>query len=55
LGSFPGRRYREHRHPLPGETILLSAAIYAGTTGQMNIAYVIGAAIAGAILGDTVG
>jgi membrane protein DedA with SNARE-associated domain len=41
--------------PFPGETILLSAAIYAGTTGQMNIAYVIGAAIAGAIVGDSVG
>jgi membrane protein DedA with SNARE-associated domain len=41
--------------PFPGETILLSAAIYAGTTGQMNIAYVIGAAIAGAIIGDNIG
>jgi membrane protein DedA with SNARE-associated domain len=41
--------------PFPGETILLSAAIYAGTTGQMDIAYVIMAAIAGAIVGDGVG
>jgi membrane protein DedA with SNARE-associated domain len=41
--------------PFPGETILLSASIYAGTTGQMNIAYVIGAAIAGAIVGDSIG
>lgn len=41
--------------PLPGETALISAAIFAGTTGQMNIVLVIGAAAAGAILGDNLG
>jgi membrane protein DedA with SNARE-associated domain len=41
--------------PFPGETILITAAIYAGTTGQMNIAFVIVAAIAGAIMGDNIG
>ncbi len=38
--------------PLPGETVLVAAAIYAGTTHQLDIAAVIGAAIVGAILGN---
>jgi membrane protein DedA with SNARE-associated domain len=41
--------------PLPGETMLITAGIYAGTTHHLSIAGVIGAAIAGAIIGDNLG
>jgi membrane protein DedA with SNARE-associated domain len=41
--------------PLPGETVLVSAAVYAGTTHDLKIAGVIGAAAAGAIVGDNIG
>lgn len=41
--------------PLPGESALLLAAAYAGATGHLNIAYVIVAAIAGAVVGDNFG
>ncbi len=41
--------------PFPGETMLLAAAIYAGTTHRLEILLVIVAAAAGAILGDNVG
>lgn len=41
--------------PLPGEAILIAAAIYAGKTGGLNIAEVIAAASAGAIVGDNIG
>lgn len=41
--------------PLPGETTVIAMAIYAAKTGQTNIAAVIGAAAAGAILGDNIG
>lgn len=41
--------------PLPGETTLVAAAIYAGTTHKLNIVGVILAAIAGAIIGDNIG
>lgn len=41
--------------PFPGETTLIAAAIYAGTTHQLNIGLVIAAAALGAILGDNVG
>ncbi|HEV7216397.1 MAG TPA: DedA family protein [Chloroflexota bacterium] len=41
--------------PIPGETMLLTAAIYAGTTHRLSIAFVIIAAAAGAILGDNLG
>jgi membrane protein DedA with SNARE-associated domain len=41
--------------PLPGETMLLTAAIYAGTTHRLRIALVIAAAAIGAILGDNLG
>jgi membrane protein DedA with SNARE-associated domain len=40
--------------PVPGETVLVAAAIYAGTTHQLHIASVIGAAIIGAIVGSVV-
>jgi membrane protein DedA with SNARE-associated domain len=41
--------------PAPGETILVTAAIYAGTTHQLNIALVIAAAAIGGIVGDNLG
>lgn len=41
--------------PLPGETTLVAAAVYAGTTGQLGIFGVIAAAATGAIAGDSVG
>ncbi len=41
--------------PVPGETILVSAAIYAGTSHNMYIPLVIAAAACGAILGDNIG
>lgn len=41
--------------PFPGETMLLVAAIYAGTTHKLFIPFVIAAAAAGAILGDNIG
>jgi membrane protein DedA with SNARE-associated domain len=41
--------------PLPGETILVLAALYSGTHHNLNIWGVIVSAAAGAILGDNVG
>ncbi len=41
--------------PFPGETMLLAAAIYAGTTHHLFIGFVIAAAAVGAIVGDNVG
>ncbi len=41
--------------PFPGETMLLAAAIYAGTTHDLDIGLVIAAASAGAVLGDNIG
>jgi membrane protein DedA with SNARE-associated domain len=41
--------------PVPGETMLLAAAIYAGTTHNLDIALVIASASAGAVLGDNIG
>jgi len=41
--------------PVPGETMLVTAAIYAGTTGRLSIFWVIVAASAGAIVGDNIG
>ncbi|MBF6590624.1 MAG: VTT domain-containing protein [Ktedonobacterales bacterium] len=41
--------------PFPGETMLLLAAIYAGSTHQLFIGFIIAAAAAGAILGDNLG
>lgn len=37
---------------LPGETILVAAAIYAGEAGKLSIGFVLLAAICGAVLGD---
>ena len=41
--------------PVPGETMLVTAAIYAGTTGRLSIFCVIVASAAGAIVGDNIG
>lgn len=41
--------------PIPGETILVTAAIYAGTTQNLSIGVVLLAAIAGASLGSLIG
>ncbi|WP_395665931.1 DedA family protein [Methylocella sp.] len=41
--------------PLPGETVLLLAAGYAGATGELDVVWIVAAAAAGAILGDNVG
>src|SRR3954469_15634339 len=41
--------------PAPGETMLVTAAVYAGATGNLEIAGVIAAATAGAIIGDNIG
>jgi membrane protein DedA with SNARE-associated domain len=41
--------------PFPGETMLLVAAIYAGTTHRLAIHWVIAAAALGAIVGDNLG
>ena len=41
--------------PFPGETMLLVAAIYAGTTHRLSLPLVIVAAAAGAIVGDNIG
>jgi membrane protein DedA with SNARE-associated domain len=41
--------------PAPGETALVTAAIYAGTTHRLSIVFVIVAAAIGAIAGDNVG
>jgi membrane protein DedA with SNARE-associated domain len=41
--------------PIPGETMLITASVYAGATHNLTIAGVITAAIAGAIIGDNIG
>ena len=41
--------------PLPGEAVLVSAAIFAGTTQELGIALVLLSAVLGAILGSTIG
>jgi membrane protein DedA with SNARE-associated domain len=40
--------------PVPGETMLIAAAVFAGS-GHLNIALVIIVAVAGAIIGDNIG
>lgn len=41
--------------PLPGEAVLITAGIYAGTTHGLDIGLVIAAAVAGAVIGDNIG
>jgi membrane protein DedA with SNARE-associated domain len=41
--------------PVPGETALVGAALYAGSTHKLQIWWVIAVAIAGAIIGDNIG
>ncbi|MBA3945480.1 MAG: DedA family protein [Herpetosiphonaceae bacterium] len=41
--------------PVPGETMLVAAAIYAGTSHKLSIGLIIAAAATGAILGDNIG
>ncbi len=41
--------------PLPGESMLIGASIYAATTGRLDIIVLIAAAASGAILGDNLG
>ena len=41
--------------PLPGESLLIAAALYAATTGEISIEHVVLAAALGAVLGDNAG
>ncbi len=41
--------------PVPGETTLVAAAVYAGTTHRLSLSLVLVAAAAGAIIGDNLG
>lgn len=41
--------------PLPGETMLIAAATFAGATNSLRLDLVIGAAACGAIVGDSLG
>ncbi len=41
--------------PIPGETMLIAAAVYAGTTHRLSIVLIWIAASAGAIIGDNIG
>ena len=41
--------------PMPGETTLVAAAVYAGNQHTLDIRLVIAAAAAGAIIGDNIG
>ena len=41
--------------PLPGETVLVGAAIYAGQTHQLDLIFIILAAASGGALGGTIG
>jgi len=41
--------------PLPGETALIAAAVYAGTSHELNVVGVIAAAATGAVIGDNIG
>jgi hypothetical protein len=45
----------ERRHSLPGETILIGAAVYAGSHDTPDIRLIIAAAAGAAILGDNIG
>jgi membrane protein DedA with SNARE-associated domain len=55
LGVFALIFFESAGIPLPGETALISAAIYAGTTHKLEIEFVLLAATAAAIFGDNLG
>ena len=41
--------------PLPGETTLIAASLYAGSTHRLSIVFVVLAGMAGAVIGDNIG
>lgn len=41
--------------PLPGESLMIASAIYAATTGKLQIEWIVLSAAAGAIMGDNIG
>jgi len=41
--------------PVPGETMLIVAALYSGSTHKLSIVLIVAAAAAGAIVGDNIG
>ncbi|HEY1595041.1 MAG TPA: DedA family protein [Thermoleophilaceae bacterium] len=41
--------------PVPGEAMLIAAALYAGSTHNLSIVAIVAAAAAGAIVGDSIG
>src|SRR6478609_8575305 len=41
--------------PVPGETMLITAAVYSGASGKLSITHIVLAAIVGAIAGDNAG
>src|SRR5207244_11842401 len=41
--------------PVPGETMIVTGAIYGRTTGRLSIFWVIVASAAGALVGDNIG
>jgi membrane protein DedA with SNARE-associated domain len=41
--------------PLPGESLVIAAALYAGTSHRLNVGLVVASAAAGAIIGDNIG
>jgi membrane protein DedA with SNARE-associated domain len=41
--------------PVPGETALVGAALYAGSTGKLEIWWIVAIAVAGAVVGDNIG
>jgi membrane protein DedA with SNARE-associated domain len=41
--------------PVPGETALVGAALYAGSTHKLEIWWIVAVAIAGAVVGDNIG
>jgi membrane protein DedA with SNARE-associated domain len=41
--------------PLPGESLVIAAALYAGATHQLEIALVVAVAASAAIVGDNIG
>jgi membrane protein DedA with SNARE-associated domain len=41
--------------PVPGETALVGAALYAGSTHKLEIWWIVAVAIAGAVIGDNIG